>query len=73
MGNWFWLMILLGITVSLWEATGTMVTSIILADILSVIFYGSLPVIIYPTLFLLNIIAFASSLFFKPIAPQIQQ
>lgn len=72
-GNWFWAILLAGIVAALWESVGVIEVGIVLADILAAIFYGSLPVVVYPTLFLLNIIVFGKSLFFKPLAPSLQQ
>jgi hypothetical protein len=69
--NWFWFIMLVAVTLPLWEAVGVLEVGVVLADILLAIFYGAVPVVVYPILFLLNIIVFAKLLFFKPIAPAV--
>lgn len=70
MGNWFWAMVLIGIMVSLWESVGALEVAVVLADILLAIFYGAVPVVVYPLIFLVNIFVFGKALFFKPVAPR---
>lgn len=72
-GNWFWFIMLVGLTVAIWEAVGAIEVAVIMADILMAIFWGKLPAAVYPIIFLTNVFVFAKALFFKPIAPQIQQ
>lgn len=69
-GNWFYAFIVMGIVIPLWLVTQQLIVAVLVLDMLLVTFYGYVPEIIYPYVALMNVFAFAHTIFYKPMAPK---
>jgi hypothetical protein len=71
MASWFYLMMLMALMLPLWTSVGAIEVAIILMDILLAVFWGSIPSVVYPIVFLLNVFAFTKALLFRPFSPSV--
>ena len=70
-GSWFYLMMLVAITLPLWTSVGAIEVAIILMDLLTAVFWGQVPSVVYPIIFLLNVFAIAKGVLFRPFSPSV--
>lgn len=71
MESWFYLMLLIGITLPMWTAIGAIEVAIICLDMLVALFWGNVPAVTYPLILLLNVFMLVKAVFYRPLYPNI--